>query len=92
MNEQIVMGIISLIIETLPSAFFFWWVTYYFMIQRKKLIVKKQKILIHFVIILLILTFLISQDRNSLTNGVFGVVAIVLSIMSCLILKKYSSK
>jgi hypothetical protein len=90
-DEDIRMAVISLVYETLGSALFFWWVTYYFMIKRKKIIVKKHKILTHFIIILSILTFLISQDKNSLANGFFGVVAIVLSIVSCLILKKSSN-
>ena len=90
-DEDIRMAVIFKVGETFPSALFFWWVTYYFMIKRKKIIVKKHKILTHFIIILLILTFLYVQDINSLTNGFFGVVAIVLSIISCLILKKSPS-
>ena len=88
MNEQIVMGFISLAIETLPSALFFWWITYYFMVKRRKLHVELREIISHNIIIDLILTFLVMTDKNSFANGSVGVVAIVLSIISCLILKK----
>jgi hypothetical protein len=91
MNEQIVMGLISLIIETLPSALFFWWATYYFMVKRKKLLAERREIITHNIIIILILTFLVFIDKNSFANGSVGVVAIVLSIISCLILKKIPS-
>lgn len=88
MNEQILMGLIALAIETSGSALFFWWITYYFMVKRRKLSVEGREIITHNIIIILILTFLVHIDKNSFTNGSVGVVAIVLSIISCLTLKK----